>query len=132
VMLAQADEVEPELVGQHRLLDHVAQHLVHGLGLAVGAEGHVAEGVEAKGDGRRDGHEDASGCQAAPPSWSRAGRHERAGPHRRCAGPRGLRRGVRRRASLHGRGQERRDARMVARRLACSAASVDTLRKDSP
>ena len=48
VVLADAEEVEPEPVGEHGLLDHVAQHLRVRQRRAVGADGHVAEGVESE------------------------------------------------------------------------------------
>ena len=48
VMLADAEEVDAELVGEHGLLDHVADDLRLRQRLAVGADGDVAEGVEAE------------------------------------------------------------------------------------
>ena len=43
-MLAEPDELDPELVGQHRLLDHVAQDLVHAR--IAGPPGGAPEQVE--------------------------------------------------------------------------------------
>ena len=48
VVLADAEEVEAEPVGEHRLLDHVPQHLRVRQRRAVGPRGHVAEGVESE------------------------------------------------------------------------------------
>ena len=45
VMLAEADEGEADLVGQHRLFDDVAQHLGVGKGGAARVGGDVAEGI---------------------------------------------------------------------------------------
>jgi len=48
VVLAHAEEVEAEAVGEDRLLDHVAEHpgLAHGTPVRV--DGDVPEGVEAE------------------------------------------------------------------------------------
>ena len=48
VMLADADEVDAHLVGQHAFGDHVAQHLRLGLQFALEVDGDVAEGIEAE------------------------------------------------------------------------------------
>jgi hypothetical protein len=48
VVLADAEEIDAELVGQHRLLDDVAQHLGVLQQHAVGAAGDVAEGIDAE------------------------------------------------------------------------------------
>ena len=53
-MLPEADEVEPHLIGQHALLDHMAQDLCLWEWLAAGVEGHIAEGVYTELD--RKGH----------------------------------------------------------------------------
>jgi hypothetical protein len=55
VVLAHADEVEPHLVGEHGLVDEVAEDLRVRQQAAVGAGRDVAEGVEAELDGRRGG-----------------------------------------------------------------------------
>ncbi len=51
VVLADAEEVHAQLVGQLRLGDDVAEDLGVGLGSAVGVDGDVAEGVETHLDG---------------------------------------------------------------------------------
>ena len=51
VMFTQADEINAGLVGKHRLVKDFAQHAVHALRLATGADRDVAESVEAKGNG---------------------------------------------------------------------------------
>src|SRR5690606_4681514 len=48
MMLADTEECDSDLVGQHRLLDHVADHLVVGERLAIGTKGDIAEGVESE------------------------------------------------------------------------------------
>ncbi len=48
VVLAHAEEVEPDLVGQHALGDHVADHLRLREARAVGVDGDVAERVQAE------------------------------------------------------------------------------------
>ena len=48
VVLADAEEVEAEPVGEHRLLDDVAQHLRVRQRRPVGSRRHVAEGVESE------------------------------------------------------------------------------------
>ena len=50
VVFADAEEVEAEVVGQHRLVDHVADHLCLAQAVAVGVDGDVTEGVEAEFD----------------------------------------------------------------------------------
>lgn len=50
VMFAEADEINADVVGQRGLVQHLAQDDVHGLRLAIGAKGDVAESVEAKGN----------------------------------------------------------------------------------
>ena len=50
VVLADADEVEADLVGQHGLRDDVADHLVVRQELSVRVGGHVAERVQAEFD----------------------------------------------------------------------------------
>lgn len=47
-MLAEADEVDARLVGDHGLFDHVAQDLVGPLGRAGLIEGNVAESIDAE------------------------------------------------------------------------------------
>ena len=47
-MLADADEIDADLVGEHGLLDEVADHLRVRQRLAVRTVGDVAEGVEAE------------------------------------------------------------------------------------
>ena len=47
-MLADADEVDADLVGEDRLFDEVADDLRRVQGFAVRAVGDVAEGVEAE------------------------------------------------------------------------------------
>jgi hypothetical protein len=46
MVLAQADEVDAQLVRQHRFLDHVADHLGVRQQLAVRAGGHVAKAIQ--------------------------------------------------------------------------------------
>ena len=48
VMFAQADEINPDLVGQNRLIHHIPQNLIHRCGPTVRLAGHIAECVEAK------------------------------------------------------------------------------------
>ena len=49
VVLADAEAVQADLVGQHRLVDDVAEDLgLRELGEPSGAQRHVAEGVEAE------------------------------------------------------------------------------------
>ena len=45
-MLADAERIHPDLVGQHGLLDEIAQHLRAGQWVAVVVHGDVAEGVQ--------------------------------------------------------------------------------------
>ena len=49
-MLAQPDRIDPDGVGQHAFLDHVADHLGVRFEAAVGVGGDVAERVEAEFD----------------------------------------------------------------------------------
>ena len=48
MVLADAEGIDAQLVGQHRLLDHVADHLRLRQELAVGCGGNIAERVEPK------------------------------------------------------------------------------------
>lgn len=48
VMLAEADEVEAELVGEHRLVDDVADHLCVRKHRAGGVPGDVAKSVQSE------------------------------------------------------------------------------------
>ena len=48
VVFAEADEVDPKLVGQHRLFDEVADHLRVRQRRAAGVIGNVAKGIEPK------------------------------------------------------------------------------------
>ena len=48
VMLAKPDEVDADLVGEHRLLDHVADDLGVRQRLAVGSRRDVAESIESE------------------------------------------------------------------------------------
>ena len=48
VMLAKPDNVDADLVGKHRLLDDVADHLGVGQGLAVCSRRDIAESIEPK------------------------------------------------------------------------------------
>jgi hypothetical protein len=50
VVLANAEEGEADLVGQHGLVDDVAQDLCLGERAAVGVGGDIAEGVQAELD----------------------------------------------------------------------------------
>lgn len=50
VVLAHAEEVEPDLVGEHALIDDVPDHLRVVLRLALGVAGDPAEGVQAELD----------------------------------------------------------------------------------
>ena len=54
MMLADAEEIEADLIGQHALLDDVAQRLRLCQLLPVCGDGHVAEGIDAQFD--RVGH----------------------------------------------------------------------------
>ena len=47
-MLADAEEVDAQLVGEHRLLDDVADHLRMRQQVAVGPRGDVAERIQPK------------------------------------------------------------------------------------
>lgn len=47
-MLAEPDEVEPELVGEHRLVDNVADHLRMREHAAGGILGDVAKGIQSE------------------------------------------------------------------------------------
>ena len=46
MMLAKADEIDAETVGQHRFLDHVPDHLRVGQQLPRRIGGHVAERIQ--------------------------------------------------------------------------------------
>ena len=48
MVLTDAEEVDAEFVGEHGLVDDVAEDLRERQGLAVGVTGGVAKGVEAK------------------------------------------------------------------------------------
>ena len=50
MMLADADEGEPDLIGQHGLFEDIAQHLCVRERLTGGVEGDVAEGIESQFD----------------------------------------------------------------------------------
>jgi hypothetical protein len=50
-MLADAEGIEAEIVREDRLIDHIAKHAGVGLGLSIGVDGHVAEGIETNGKG---------------------------------------------------------------------------------
>jgi hypothetical protein len=50
VMLADAEGVQPDLVGEHGLLDHLAQHPGVRLQAGHGIERDIAEGVDAEGE----------------------------------------------------------------------------------
>ena len=52
VVLADADGIDADFIGEDRLIDEIADHLRGVKRLAVGAVGDVAEGIEAEGDGR--------------------------------------------------------------------------------
>ncbi len=45
VMFPKTDEIDAQLVRQHRLLHHVAQDLVHALEAPVRADSHIAERI---------------------------------------------------------------------------------------
>ena len=46
MVFADAEEGEPDLVGEHRFFDHVAQHLGLRQQTAVGTDGHVSECIQ--------------------------------------------------------------------------------------
>jgi hypothetical protein len=48
VVFTDAEEVEAEPVGEHRFLDHVADHLRLAETVAVAVDGDITEGVEAQ------------------------------------------------------------------------------------
>ena len=68
-MLADAEEIDADLVGQDRLVDDVADNLRGRERLAVGAGSNVAERVEAEFERMRHG---GSGERAPRLSWSYA------------------------------------------------------------
>ena len=51
MMLADADEIDARLIGQHRLVDQIADYLRRMQRLAVRAVGDIAERVETEFDG---------------------------------------------------------------------------------
>jgi hypothetical protein len=51
VMLAQANEINPDFIGKRGLVQNLAQHAVHGLRPTVGTDRDIAERVEAEGNG---------------------------------------------------------------------------------
>jgi hypothetical protein len=55
VMFAKAEIVEPDLIGEHRLFHHIADHMILRIFRSVGREGHVTEGVERKFKGHGSG-----------------------------------------------------------------------------
>ena len=49
-MSAQADEIDTDLIGQHRLVHHVPQDLAHWLGQTIRALGHIAKRIQTRFD----------------------------------------------------------------------------------
>lgn len=47
-MLAKADEMDAQLIGQNRLIDDIAQDLIHGFQLPVWAKADIPERVQAQ------------------------------------------------------------------------------------
>jgi hypothetical protein len=76
-MLAKADEMDAKLVGQNCLVDHVAQDLIHGFQLPVGAKTYVSKCIKTQFYSRH----------ALPPSVTRP--HDSPGP-RQAKGAIGL------------------------------------------
>src|ERR1041384_5572169 len=69
-MLAEPDDVDADLVGEHCFGDDVAQHVSVGVGLPVGGVGDIAKGVQSKFGRLRHPRRIGRGGKPAAIFWS--------------------------------------------------------------
>ena len=72
VVLADAEHVDAERVGEHALLDRVADHLRIREAVAVAVDGHVAEGVESEFESHVSMKPYGPRLIPRPPRWLRS------------------------------------------------------------